>query len=74
MRQRIVPFRGGEMDVQVDRDSGYEPDTNSHEIEWHFIGLTPEQHDALKLTQDEEDAIFIELAKGSDDGCDDDVI
>lgn len=62
------------MDVEVDHDGGHEPDTNSHVIEWHFIGLSPEQHAALNMTQEEEDAIFIELAEGSNDGCDDDVI
>ena len=74
MRHRTVKFRGEEMDVEVDHDSGYEPDTNAHVIEWHFIGVSPEQHNALNMTQEEEDALFTELAKGSDDGCDDDVI
>lgn len=56
-------LRGEEMDIEVDHDGGYESDTNAYIIEWHFIGLTPEQHDALNLTQDEIDAIEIQLAQ-----------
>lgn len=69
-----VEFRGEVVDVQIDHDSGYEHDTGSHVIEWHFVGMTPEQQDALNITQDEEDAIFQSLAEHAYDACDDDVI
>lgn len=49
----------------VDFDGGYEPDTNAHVIEWHFEGITPEQLAALALTDDEEQAIFEQLAAQS---------
>jgi len=69
-----VTFRGEEQDVEIDHDGGYEPDTGSHEIEWHFYGLTPEQHDALKITAEEEQAIHEQLAQIGDDVFPDDVI
>lgn len=62
-----VDFRGEKRDVTVDHDGGYEWDTNAHEIEWHFTGLTAEQHDELKITDEEEDSIYVQLALSSDD-------
>lgn len=61
-RFQTVTLRGEPRDVVVDRDHGYEPDTNAHEIEWHFEGLTPDEHDALALTDAEEDSIYQQLA------------
>lgn len=61
-----VQFRGEERDVEIDHDHGFEPDTNAHEIEWHFYGLTPEQHAALEMTTEEEEAIFLQLQGVSD--------
>lgn len=71
-----VDFRGEKWDVTIDHDGGYEPDTNAHEIEWHFTGLTPEQHDALNITEEEEDGIYCQLCETSDDRmrCEDDVL
>ena len=56
--QISVTFRGEERDVTNDQDHGYEPDTNAQEIEWHFTGLSPEDHGALVITTAEEQAIF----------------
>lgn len=67
MRFTTVRFRGEDMDVEVDHDGGYEPDTNAHEIEWHFAGLSAEQHDALGITAEEEQEIYDQLAATSDD-------
>ncbi|MBA4019150.1 MAG: hypothetical protein C0483_18445 [Pirellula sp.] len=71
-----IQFRGEEQDVEVVRDSGYEPDTGAHEIEWHFYGLTAEQHDALKMTAEEETNVCDQLAEILSDTSrfDDDVI
>lgn len=64
-RTTEVQFRGEAIAVVVDFDGGYEPDTNAHVIEWHFEGITPEQLAALALTDDEEQAIFEQLAAQS---------
>lgn len=43
-------LRGEEVDIDVtDRREPYE---------WLIVGLTPEQHDALQLTDDEEQEIY----------------
>src|ERR1044071_1047051 len=49
-------FRERDFTVVVDQ---FEPDyeTNALDVEWHFEGLTPEQHDELGVTDVEEDAI-----------------
>jgi hypothetical protein len=64
-RSTEVQFRGHIRTVIVDFDGGYEPDTNAHVIEWHFEDMTPEQHDALALTDDEEQAIYEQLCQES---------
>lgn len=71
-----IKFRGEEQDVVVVRDGGYESDTDAHEIEWHFYGMTPEQHDALKMTAEEETSVYDQLAEILSDpaGFDDDVL
>lgn len=66
-RMTSVNFRGESVDVIVSKDGGYEADTNAHVIEWHFYGLTPEQHDALNITEAEEQSIFDQLAQWSYD-------
>jgi len=62
-----VKFRGAEHDVEIDADHGYESDTNAHVIEWHFVGLSADDHEALKLTDDEENAIHLQLAEYSEE-------
>lgn len=71
-----IKFRGEDQDVVVVRDSGYEPDTGAHEIEWHFYGMTPEQHNALEMTAEEEINVCEQLAEILSDAfrLDDDVI
>ena len=56
-----IEVRGVEHDAMIDVDGGYEPDTNAHEIEWHFEDLTPAEYDALELTEDEEQGIHEQL-------------
>ncbi len=62
MNDVCIQFRGHECWVIIDFDGGYEPDTNAHVIEWHFDGLTAEQHDALNMTDEEDQAIYEQLA------------
>lgn len=69
-RTTSVVLRGEEISITIDRDSGYEWDTGAHDIEWHFTDLSAEEHEALQLTQEEEDAIYVHLA-GLDSWCDD---
>ena len=71
MSRTSVKFRGEERDIVIDFDGGYEPDTNAHVIEWHFDGLTPDEHDALALTDDEEQAIYEQLLAEQYDNYDD---
>lgn len=66
MRREIVQFRGREVEVVVDFDGGYEPDTNAHVIEWHFEGLTPEEHEALGVTDEEDQQIYEQLSRRSE--------
>ena len=67
MQHGSVKFRGEDRDVIIDFDGGYESDTNAHVIEWHFADLTPEEHDALELTDEEEQAIYEQLTLQSDE-------
>lgn len=46
-----VTFRGGEHDVHVTSQK------HPNEPEWRFYGLTTEQHDALAITDAEDNAI-----------------
>jgi hypothetical protein len=62
MRLISVKFRGEDVDVQAS-SSGYEPDTNSEEIEWYIEGLTDEGVKALGITSEEEDEIIVQLSK-----------
>lgn len=56
-----VKFRGEDRDVEIDHDGGYEADTNAHVIEWHFRGLSLDDHGALGITHDEEQAVYDQL-------------
>jgi broad-specificity NMP kinase len=62
-----VKFRGEDVDVEIDHDGGYESDTNCHVIEWHFCGKTPAEHEALAVTEAEEQAIYEQLVERSYD-------
>lgn len=74
MRFCTVDFRGQQMDVTIDHDGGYEPDTNAHEIDWHFTGLDADAHDALQITPEEDQAIYDQLCQLEPEHFDDDVI
>ena len=54
-----VNFRGESRDVEY-RDYGWEPDTNAHTIEWHFID---EEMKDVELTDEEEESIYLQLAE-----------
>lgn len=73
MRFCTVDFRGEQMDVTIDHDSGYEPDTNAHDIDWHFTGMDAAAHDALQITPEEDQAIYDELCQLGPEYFDDDV-
>lgn len=68
-----ITFRGEERDVEFE-DHGYEADTNAHPLDWWFAGLTPEQHDALKITDEEDQAIYEELCQHSYETAGDDYL
>ena len=54
----FITFRGVP-DVEIEyRDSGYDPDTNAHEIEWWFANPTEVNGD---VTADEESAVLDRL-------------
>ncbi len=52
-----VEIRGEDFDVEIDHDGGYEPDTNAHQIDWHFVDMTSDEREAMALTDDEEQNI-----------------
>ena len=59
-----VMFRGERRDVIVTRYARAEPDVNAGaEIEWLFDDVAPEDHEALGVTDVEEDQILAQLAK-----------
>lgn len=68
MRMFTVRFRDKMIEVVVDSDSGYDPETNTREIEWHFFGVDPEEHDAMNVTSLEDDDIYDQLCKVIDEG------
>lgn len=52
-----VELRGKTQLIVVDRDYGYEPDTNAHEVEWHLEPpLDPFTDEPL--TDEEEEKIL----------------
>jgi hypothetical protein len=61
-----VTFRGLITDVVVDR---YDLDesTNGCEVEWHFEGLTPDEHDDLHVSDEEEDSIIEQIVRAMAD-------
>lgn len=71
MTMITVTFRGEERDVEY-KDYGYEPDTNAQPIDWHFVGLTPDEHAALNVTDEEEQAIYETLCQHSYETAGDD--
>ncbi len=52
-----VKFRGGDIDIRIIHNGGYEHDTGAHEVEWTFDGMTPVEIEALNLTDEEDQAI-----------------
>lgn len=67
MRHASVRFRGEDHDVIVDSDDGFDYEVNAHVIEWHFADLSPEDHDALEIGDDEEQAIYEQLVQQSEE-------
>lgn len=67
-----VKFRGEDWDVEITHDGGYESDTNAHDLEWQFTGMTAEEYDALKITDEEETEILTQLYQISYEGYGDD--
>ncbi len=65
-RTVMVRFRGETWAVRIDRDWGHDPETNSHEIDWHFDGMTPEHHDALAITDAEEQDLYEQIYQALD--------
>ena len=49
-RTADITFRNHIVSVVIEFDSGYDRDTGSHEIIWHFEDVSPEEHDALEIT------------------------
>jgi hypothetical protein len=55
-------FRGEEVDIDVtDKREPYE---------WLFFGVTVDEHNALAITNEEEDAIFICINRALSEICD----
>jgi len=63
-----VTIRGNEFDVEY-HDHGWEPDTNAHDIDWHFVDDGPND-----LTAEEEEAIYLQLQAIGHEHFEDDVI
>lgn len=70
MPSLFITFRGeADVEVEIDRDYGYEPDTNAHDIDWHFVD---DKFREVALTEDEEFAVFEACAQyGADLALDD---
>lgn len=64
-----IKLRGKEFDVEY-RDHGWEPDTNAHEIDWEFVDAGAPKD----LTDEEQEAIYLQLAEIGYERLDDDVI
>jgi hypothetical protein len=41
----------------------YDPETNALDVEWHFEGMTPEEHEALAVTEAEEDDLIEQISR-----------
>lgn len=59
-----VTFRGDPHEVVVDLYAD-DPETNGCEIEWHFDGVTPDEYEALAVTDAEEQAIVDEIHRAA---------
>lgn len=57
-----VMLRGMIVEVEVDRYDE-DPETNALDVEWRFDGMTPEEHDDLHLTDEEEESIIEQISK-----------
>lgn len=57
-----VKFRGEDVDVVID-EYEVEYDTNCCIVEWHFADVLPVDHDALNVTDAEEDEIIEAIHK-----------
>lgn len=55
-----VKFRGQDEEVEVTKDSGYEADTNAHDIEWMFCD---EGLHMIELTDEETQDIYEQIYK-----------
>ena len=64
-----VTVRNQEWDVKYN-DHGWEPDTNAHEIDWEFV----DKDAPSDLTAEEDEAIYLQLARIGYERLDDDVI
>lgn len=61
MASIFITFRGeAEVEVEIDRDYGYEPDTGAHDIDWHFVD---DRFADMVLTDDEGQEIYEACAK-----------
>lgn len=58
----LTEFRGEQVEVIIDRDGGYEPDTNSHVIDWHFAD---DDLNACILEDDEYQSIYEDCVEWS---------
>ena len=69
MRDVFVTFRG-EPDVLVDYSADASGPGTGISIEWMFHGKSPEEHDAINVTDDEEEAIIQACIDAyNDDAC-----
>lgn len=56
-----IQFRGETLAVEVSRYDD-DPETNALDVEWRFIDQSPEQHEALAITDHEEASIIAQIA------------
>ena len=62
-----VTLRGEERYVRVVRDHGYEPDTNAHDVDWHFL-RPPDP----PPTDEEEQSVYEQICAALDDSYEED--
>lgn len=51
-----VNVRGHDFEVEIDRDYGYDYDTGSHDVDWHFVDMSRMMQSTL--TDEEENAVM----------------
>jgi len=61
----FIKFEGDEVEIVIDRDHGYEPDTNAHEIDWHFV---KEHLNRIWLTEEQHQSIYTQIIERGEDG------